>query len=156
MNKLDLGQTITILANIGVIAGIIFLAIELRQNNALIETQNLYIQYESRSEAVEFVLSDPALAAAVAKTKANQELTDVEWIQLEAFNYRTLLGIRRNYREWRRGVLPPLTAEGMRFRFFVGGPTFVPLIETWDRYKNQMDRDFVTWIEANVIGPGPP
>ena len=31
MKKIDLGQTITILANIGVIAGIIFLAFELRQ-----------------------------------------------------------------------------------------------------------------------------
>ena len=33
MKKIDLGQTITILANVGVIAGIVFLAIELRQNN---------------------------------------------------------------------------------------------------------------------------
>lgn len=32
MKKIDLGQMITILANVGVIAGIIFLAIELRQN----------------------------------------------------------------------------------------------------------------------------
>ncbi len=33
MKKLDLGQTITILANVGVIAGIVFLGYELRQNN---------------------------------------------------------------------------------------------------------------------------
>ena len=32
MNKIDVGQTINILANIGVIAGIAFLAFELRQN----------------------------------------------------------------------------------------------------------------------------
>jgi len=32
MKKIDLGQTITILANVGVIAGIIFLGIELNQN----------------------------------------------------------------------------------------------------------------------------
>ena len=33
MKKLDLGQTMTILANVGVIVGISFLAVELRQNN---------------------------------------------------------------------------------------------------------------------------
>ncbi len=33
MKKIDLGQTITILANVGVVAGIVFLAVELRQNN---------------------------------------------------------------------------------------------------------------------------
>ena len=39
LKKIDLGQTITILANLGVIAGIVFLAFELRQNNSLLETQ---------------------------------------------------------------------------------------------------------------------
>ncbi len=37
MKKLDLSQTIGILANLGVIAGIVFLGVELRQNNDLLE-----------------------------------------------------------------------------------------------------------------------
>ena len=39
MKKIDLGQTITILANVGVIAGIVFLAVELQQNNEMIRGQ---------------------------------------------------------------------------------------------------------------------
>ena len=39
MKKIDLGQAIGILANVGVIAGIVFLAVELRQNNELLATQ---------------------------------------------------------------------------------------------------------------------
>ena len=39
MKKIDLGQTITILANVGVIAGIVFLAFELRQNNTFLAEQ---------------------------------------------------------------------------------------------------------------------
>ena len=35
MKKLDLGQTITILANVGVIAGIVFLVFELQQSNRI-------------------------------------------------------------------------------------------------------------------------
>ena len=41
MKKLDLGQTVSILANLGVIAGIVFLGIEIRQNNYLLETQSI-------------------------------------------------------------------------------------------------------------------
>jgi hypothetical protein len=37
MKKIDLGQTITILANIGVVAGIVFLAIEIQQNTRSLE-----------------------------------------------------------------------------------------------------------------------
>jgi len=40
MKKIDLGQTITILANVGVIVGIIFLAAELRQNNRQLALQS--------------------------------------------------------------------------------------------------------------------
>jgi hypothetical protein len=42
MRKIDVGHTIQILANAGVIAGILFLAMELRQNNALLESQTHY------------------------------------------------------------------------------------------------------------------
>jgi len=36
LKKIHLGQTIEILANLGVIAGIVFLGVELRQNNELV------------------------------------------------------------------------------------------------------------------------
>jgi len=36
LKKIDLGQAIGILANAGVIAGIVFLGMELRQNNELV------------------------------------------------------------------------------------------------------------------------
>ena len=41
MKKIDLGQTLSILANLGVIAGIVFLAIEVRQNQESLEQSNL-------------------------------------------------------------------------------------------------------------------
>ena len=37
MKKIDLGQTLNTLANVGVIAGIVFLGVELRQNTATIQ-----------------------------------------------------------------------------------------------------------------------
>jgi len=40
MKKLDFGQTIAVIANIGVIAGIAFLALELRQNSQQLATQS--------------------------------------------------------------------------------------------------------------------
>ena len=54
MKKIDLSQTITILANLGVIAGIVFLAIEINQNTeSLDESRNLAIaqaQQQRRSQ----------------------------------------------------------------------------------------------------------
>jgi len=39
MKKFDFGQTIAMLANVGVIAGIVFLAIELRQNTVAVRSE---------------------------------------------------------------------------------------------------------------------
>ena len=57
MKKLDLSQAISILANVGVIAGIVFLAFELRQNNQILIAQTSYAQFnierERRSRLIE-------------------------------------------------------------------------------------------------------
>jgi len=60
MKKIDLGQTIAILANVGVIAGIVFLAIEIRESreqaviaNAIQGTTEIYRWIQSLAEEPE-------------------------------------------------------------------------------------------------------
>ena len=151
MKKVDVGQVIAILANIGVITGIVFLAIEVRQNNLLIESENQFRSDESRAEAVEAVFSNPSLAVAIAKEKANQPLTAVEQLQLDAFNLRVLMGIQRNFFEWRRGMMPMPNAAGLRERFYEGGIEAVPLVDFWDANKNELRPEFIEWVEETVF-----
>jgi len=46
MKKIDVGQAVNTLANIGVIVGIVFLVIEINQNTRMMETQS----YQARTE----------------------------------------------------------------------------------------------------------
>ena len=48
MKKPDLGQTISVLAKLGVIAGIAFLATELKQNNELLRAEAEYNYLQNR------------------------------------------------------------------------------------------------------------
>lgn len=50
MKKIDLGQTISIVANVGVIVGIVFLAIELRQSNRLTQLEANSLSLERNSD----------------------------------------------------------------------------------------------------------
>jgi len=54
MKRIDLGQTIQILANIGVIAGIVFLAIEVRQANNAVKSSTLQAIAERTQFSDEF------------------------------------------------------------------------------------------------------
>ena len=67
MLKIGLGQTIGILANAGVIAGIAFLALEIQQNTAVQESQMRYDQNERQIEVIEEIFRNADLRAALLK-----------------------------------------------------------------------------------------
>ena len=74
MKKIDLGQTIQILANVGVIAGIVFLATEVRQNQASLEEANRLNERMIQDTAVDRLMSFSSLIA------SNEQLADI-WIR---------------------------------------------------------------------------
>jgi len=47
MKKIDLARIITVLANVGVVIGLVFLTFEIRQNTAQMRTQGAYSIYQS-------------------------------------------------------------------------------------------------------------
>jgi hypothetical protein len=91
MKKIDLGQAITILANVGVIAGIAFLAAELRQNNQMMRAQ-------TRNDIAQSVvtllrdISDKELIEIAAK--AGGDLTNLTQIETNRLTYGFLVQFR--------------------------------------------------------------
>jgi len=53
---LEIGQVLTLGANLGVIAGIVFLAMELRQNNRLLAAQARYSLREYRNDIADSLM----------------------------------------------------------------------------------------------------
>ena len=105
MKKIDLGQTISILANVGVIAGIVFLAIEISQNNQLLQAEAMNALLETRMTRTEEVARNENLAALIAKNGRNEELTDGDRIRLVAFHSRNFIGYQRDYFLFQQGIL---------------------------------------------------
>jgi hypothetical protein len=91
LKKFDIFQTITILANIGVIAGIVFLAIEVRQNQASLDEANRINRAASLRTAVEHfndfrmsLASNEELSGIWSKGKAGLELSAAETQRFES------------------------------------------------------------------------
>ncbi len=85
MKKIELGQMINILANVGVIAGIAFLAIEVGQNQASLEEANRINRAATLSTAVEHfsvfrtsLAEDEQLAQIWLSGSSGQELNAVD------------------------------------------------------------------------------
>jgi hypothetical protein len=154
MNKSDLGQTITILANLGVIAGLIFLAFELRQNNLLINAQ-------TRAEANRTVIeqeSEPyrnhEVAVLLAKQARGEALSDIDEIKMRSLATSTILNFYFQYREVQEGALPAdgFSLAAWRQIYRGSGPQGdIWLDKVWPDMRGNLNADFVSFFEERVI-----
>ncbi len=123
MKKIDLGQSIGILANIGILVSIVFLAIEISQNQATLEEQNTLNLLTGRDAALasfrdwrRLLLENPELDQVWDKGLAGEELTPLErsqfgmlstdrlYMQLALYNRYEALNLVEESRELANGV----------------------------------------------------
>ena len=146
MKKLDIGQTLTILANVGVIAGILFLAVELRQNNDLMTDEAERARAESRRESWALLADNGELAAIMVKERAGEQLTAAEEFQLVAYWTRDMIGYQTSFQQLPREEL--MNAANYFRRVFETSPS---LRTAWEEYRVSLDPDFVEFMEQSVV-----
>ena len=79
MKKLDLGQSIQILANIGVIAGIAFLAVQIRTNTATNRIAMYQASSENWMQLNGELATDVGLTELLEKAFSGQTLDSIEY-----------------------------------------------------------------------------
>ena len=90
MEKINIGQAIGILANLGVLGGVVFLGVELRQNTRAVQLTAAE-SYLSGGSALDLrIVQDPELASLLMRDQSSEPLTPVELRQLERWNYASL------------------------------------------------------------------
>ena len=90
MKKIDLGQAIAIVANLGVIASIAFLAFELRQNTQAVELASAQSYLAGGSELDLRIATDTSLASLLIRSTDQQPVDAVDELRLERWNYAVL------------------------------------------------------------------
>ena len=78
MSKVSLGETVTIIANIGVIAGLVFLTFEIRQNTAQMRAEASYAIHQDVQRLNQAVYGDTALSKLLVKAESQYESLDAD------------------------------------------------------------------------------
>ena len=105
MKKIDLGQTIQTVANVGVIAGIIFLAVELSQNTAMIQAQMNQSRADSAVFSAEAVFNSDYLPEILVALEQGKPLSDVQTVRYQNWLIALLRLQDNQYRQYREGLL---------------------------------------------------
>ena len=148
MRKIDLGQAIAIFANIGVIAGIVFLAIEIRQNREIMEVQVRANTLEQRRSMGDLLFNQPEVIDLLLKDPSDLSPTEYERVRLLGMQF--LLTSEANYFEAvRSGVDMERVAQ--RTRSVVGRETLnYGAFIAWPVYKETAEPEFVRWFEGVI------
>ena len=152
MKKIDLGQTITILANIGVIAGIAFLALEIQQNNQLLQIEVEMSRNEHTAELFGRIAESPELSAVLAKYQRGEELAPGEQLQLQSLAHSILGRLSWVYSQTEAGRIEETSLDnwGLIFNSFPVGN--VPLLaDYWDAAKDYFEPGFVRYVEETIV-----
>lgn len=142
MSKVDFGQATQILANLGVIAGIVFLGIETAQNSAVLESQTRLNIVMIEDELFAMLSQNEDIATAALKAQSGEELSAIEEFQLIA-------AFQRAYRvsEWIYLEVPDQRPKVAQRR----GLLQLPIArEAWNRERGFYDSAYVAFMEEGL------
>jgi hypothetical protein len=147
MKSFDLGKFVKTLANVGVIAGIVFLGFELRQNNELMEAEARFNRVTVSTEAYNITSTNGELAEIRVKAKNNESLTEVEHYRFESSEMRMLINMEWIFREmpvdsperkYAERIMMSAMSNKLRRQIF---------LDNVDRF----DASFVSWVEDIIL-----
>ena len=149
---IDVGETIGLIADIGVIAGIIFLAFELRQNNRLLAAQARYSLRQYRSDIADSIMA-PHVLEATHKYASGEKVTPAERSAALMTALKTIELWEWQHGEYVAGMLAreSLPVDAWRVWYHGKGESPVPVREIWESRREIMNHEFVLFFEKNVI-----
>jgi len=146
MRKIDLGQAINIIANIGVIASIGFLAFEVHQNNELMSAEARRSKTEASESAFRTLTENADVAAIFVKARQGQELSAVEETRYTSFWMGLLVNLQSTNRDLRPEELESLFR---RYRFYQASHPQLNVV--WSQQKMNLEPAFVELMDTNVF-----
>ena len=146
----SVNKWLTLAANFGVIAGIIFLVLELQQNNELLASDASINRFNMERERRARVFEDKGgIGEIVFKSNSNQPLTEFEAYRFAVLASDSLASLKWQFEEVRAGRLPEEYIDLTAWRIvWQSGP------ELGDQFSNQretMEPDLVRFIEESII-----
>ena len=151
MNLDNLNKWLTLIANVGVIAGILFLAYEIRQNTQMMQAAAIQESTNIAREQLYFMAGDSEMARIEKLGDEDpSQLTPVEF-QRYLYEERAFwLGMQSQYRQWELGILPE-EEWGVWSRIICNDSNFGSYGDQalWAGTKRDLIPAFTSWVESN-------
>ena len=147
MDASTINQWLTLAANFGVLAGIIFLAIEVRQNSRNLASQVRATYFASVADTWRIPAENSVLTEIMAKDSNGDDLTQAEHWQAQAFWTRVQMAMEWGYKELpREEFMRGLAFQRETFDMF---PSYRA---AWIERESFFDESFYQFMNERTFG----
>jgi hypothetical protein len=146
--KIDLGQTIGILANVGVIAGIVFLGYEIRQNTVALQSETAQGVHNQIATIYGLMLEDSLQEILLQDDDAS--LTALQQGKLDTYRSLIFRAWENMYVQIQAGAWDEGLAEGwwLNLRESFETPSFA---QHWQENRRYYSPAFRNFVESEVM-----
>jgi len=154
MKKIDLGQTVQIVTNVGVIVGIVLLGLELRQSNAALGVQARLEREDVRRRALTRRIENPDLIRAWVKNAQGETLTADEAFLVDLENNISFVDWMYTYMQVHDGLLEQdaIIIPTWREQFHL---PYRRMAESWVGTEDRYTPEFVEFMRAHIMRDAP-
>ena len=140
-----LNERLTLIANISVVAGIVFLGLELNQNTNVMKAQ---AQADLTANRISYAvrMMDPVTADLVVKAGGERMLTVSEQLRYEGLLRTLFLSWESEYYQLQNGLLDEVPAAAWRKTY----ETLPHMAEYWSEYRASLTLEFATFMDQIV------
>ncbi len=152
MNLDNLNKWLMLAANLGVIGGIILLAVELQQNNELLQSQARAARHDARTGVMRMRVENPIVGETISRFQNGEELLPQEIANMMAFVNFMLTGWEYLWSEYDAGLLD-ISELGIESRREAWNNFPDEIKERWLEGNGLYNPAFIVWMEENIINP---
>ena len=114
MNISAINESVSLIANIGVIGSIVFLGLEMQQNTEMTQSQTRNSIVENQLSVYEKMIENPELFGIADKRSANLDVADAETQQLHVFILSQLRIWENEFYQYQKGLYAAEEFEARR------------------------------------------
>lgn len=141
-------ETAEIIGVVGIIGGIVFLGVELRQNNELMEAEARFNRLAMVSDAWRFSAEHGDLTDLRVRSDRGETLSETEERRVTSAIMAVFLLVEWTFRELGDGSPELNQVREVQLYNFANYSTY---IRVWESRKRSFDPEFVQWLEENVV-----
>jgi hypothetical protein len=148
MKRIEPGQLMTVITNIGVLGGLLLLAFELRQNNELMEADARMNRTAMSVDAWRFFAENGDLAELRERENSGEELSNAETRRVNSAVMSVFVIVAWTFAELSEESSDLRQVREVQRYNFANSPEYR---RVWEARKSTFDPAFVQWMEENVV-----